>query len=320
MASERVPCVHLLVPGPWASDAPLLEQLRRAGVGAAAAGQDPHAEVSVQWIQDDRLVDALGWSRHGPLAADALAQVAQCHAAAVVEIRLRLDQAAERVAQIGRALAQAGGVALRVEGSGTAWTWQAWLDRLDSGLPEHLVEAAVSLVQDTDGTVFTCGMQHFDLPDAQLRADDAAQAVAWLECFNSFQLGESPVLVSGQTFRPGPDHARRVLERWPDGRHDSTDGRHNPFGIWRFLEPGVPGLAAPALTPVPIPSLVATLAALERKNGGPLSRAQVRALVDQSPVIAMERADAIALEKRRGYADVEPELAWAQWQIVRARL
>jgi hypothetical protein len=207
-----------------------------------------------------------------------------------------------------------------MEGSGTAWTWGAWLDRVDSALPEHLVEAAVSLVQDTDGTVFTCGMQHFDLPDAQIQAADAAHAVEWLECFNAFQLGEAPILVSGQTFRPSPDHPRRVLERWPDGRHASADGRHNPYGIWRFLEPGVASLAAPALTPVPIPSLVATLAALERKNGHPLSRDQVRALVEQSPVIAMERADAIALEKRRGYADVEPELAWAQWQILRARL
>ena len=26
------------------------------------------------------------------------------------------------------------------------------------------------------------------------------------------------------------------------------------------------------------------------------------------------------LERGRGYADIEPELAWAQWQIVRATL
>lgn len=31
----------------------------------------------------------------------------------------------------------------------------------------------------------------------------------------------------------------------------------------------------------------------------------------------MKPADALALERSRGYADIEPELAWQQWQIVR---
>jgi hypothetical protein len=34
----------------------------------------------------------------------------------------------------------------------------------------------------------------------------------------------------------------------------------------------------------------------------------------------MECRDAIALEQSRGYADIEPELAWGQWQIVRATM
>jgi hypothetical protein len=44
----------------------------------------------------------------------------------------------------------------------------------------------------------------------------------------------------------------------------------------------------------------------------------VETLVEQSPAITMERRDAIALEQSRGYADLEPELAWEQWLIVRA--
>jgi hypothetical protein len=31
----------------------------------------------------------------------------------------------------------------------------------------------------------------------------------------------------------------------------------------------------------------------------------------------MTHADARALERSRGYADIDPELAWEQWTIVR---
>jgi hypothetical protein len=43
----------------------------------------------------------------------------------------------------------------------------------------------------------------------------------------------------------------------------------------------------------------------------------VEQVVHNAPAIAMEARDALALERSRGYADIEPELAWEQWQIVR---
>jgi hypothetical protein len=48
-----------------------------------------------------------------------------------------------------------------------------------------------------------------------------------------------------------------------------------------------------------------------------LSRPEVEKLVHDSTAIAMQARDALALERSRGYADIEPELAWEQWQIVR---
>ena len=53
-----------------------------------------------------------------------------------------------------------------------------------------------------------------------------------------------------------------------------------------------------------------------------LPTAEVEAVVGRGTVIAMTPAHAQALERSRGYADIEPadiepELAWEQWQIVR---
>lgn len=74
-----------------------------------------------------------------------------------------------------------------------------------------------------------------------------------------------------------------------------------------------------ARDPVPtlLPSLVALLAAAERSKGGALTKTEVEALVDKATAIAMSPADQLKLEQSRGYADIEPRLAWEQWRLIR---
>lgn len=132
-----------------------------------------------------------------------------------------------------------------------------------------------------------------------------------------YQLLEEPTLSSGHTFRPDSEHERRYLERWPDPVHEVEDGRHNPFGVWRILEAyrRVVHAREPAL--MLIPSLVSVLHAAETSAGRPLSASEVEAVIAQSAAVAMALKDKIRLERSRGYADLEPDLAWEQWQIIR---
>lgn len=320
--SNRVPSFFLLVPGPWTDASKVVAALQSHGIEAQL--RDDTAiesdQIRVELVEDGRLADGFSWGRYGPLPDELVQQVGTCSHAALLELGFRVDQAHDRVATIGRALRDAGGVAVRMEASGSAWVWEPWLERLDTGLPGAIYETAVIAVQWDDGVLFTCGMHHFDLPDAQVEMDDPSEAIAWLDAFNIWQLAESPVLLSGQTFRPDAESERRVVERWPDHRHHPNDGRHNPFGLWRFLAPGQKGIQPGELVPVIIPSVVAMLGAMENKNGRPLTRVEVEELVDKAPAIAMEPADAITMERSRGYADIEPELAWEQWQLVRTTM
>jgi hypothetical protein len=141
---------------------------------------------------------------------------------------------------------------------------------------------SVMVVRDDDDMMFTCGMHQFQLPDAQVAFADARQTLAWLDAFCEYQLDEQPVLLSGHTFRPDAEAPQRVLERWPDHRHDPSDGRHNPFGVWRLQEPADARIAAVKLVPTIMPSLVALLLATERSEGRPLTEHEVEKLVSNS--------------------------------------
>lgn len=109
----------------------------------------------------------------------------------------------------------------------------------------------------------------------------------------------------------------RALERWPDHRHHPEDGRHNPFGLWRLLPPEDCRLSASKVAPTIMPSLAALLTRVEAQKGSALTRDEVERIVADSPAVVMDLADVIELERSRGYADIEPQLAWEQWQLIR---
>ena len=273
--------------------------------------------MRIQLIEDESLASGFGWGRTGRLPSDVVERVGACSHAAVVECGWRFDEEPRRTAALGRALRDAGGVAVRNEASGAASEWEPWLARLESGRPFDLFAIAVLLVGG-DGLFFTCGMHHFDLADAQISMPTARAAIAWLETFCVYQLAEQPALASGHTFAPTAEDDRRELVRWPDHRHEPSDGRHNPFGVWRFGEPGVATVDAPDLLPTPMPSLSAVLTASESSQQRPLTKAEVEATVENCACVAMHPGDVAELERSRGYADIEPQLAWEQWQIVRS--
>jgi hypothetical protein len=69
--------------------------------------------------------------------------------------------------------------------------------------------------------------------------------------------------------------------------------------------------------PVFIPALVVLLRASETSKGRQLDRDEVESIRDGGACVVMTARDAQVLERSRGYADLDPDLAWEQWQLVR---
>jgi hypothetical protein len=319
--TEQVPSIYFLVPGPWRTHGAILEALAAGGVAARAMDDSPleAGELRVDRIEERAgFGDAMVRGRAGPLPSGVVAAAAGCPHAALLEFGFRLqDDTQRRVALAGRALRAAGGVAVRAEASGGASTWEPWLAQLESGDPMELVHSSVVVVGERGGGVFTCGMHAFGLPEAEIHLADSERAMEWVDVLCAYQVAEQPVLATGHSFQPDAQSERRRLERWPDHRHHPDDGRHNPFGTWRLVPDDEGALRPIDPSPVIVPSLVAQLSAAERQRGRALTREEVEALTEGATAMAMDQRDAAALERSRGYADLEPRRAFAQWQLVR---
>jgi hypothetical protein len=71
---------------------------------------------------------------------------------------------------------------------------------------------------------------------------------------------------------------------------------------------------------VPIPALLVVLIDKEKEKGSPLTRREVESLRKQVRCMALPRSLALALQSRRGYADVDLDKCWEDWCARRACL
>jgi hypothetical protein len=285
--------ITLLVPGPW-----------------AGADSVPSFEGwSVAWIPND---GHFGQAfRYGAFPKERVPEIEGCAGALLVEGRVDLLSDRAPLTRLAGALVAAGAFGVRVEESKVTYAAADWARLVEAGA---LFRALVVLLSDQEG-VASCGMHVFGLPDAEV-ADpvDGARLVSVL-CL--YQIAQDPVLLSGHTFQPDEATPRRTLERWPDGRYPESHSCCNPFGVWRMLAQS--SRKAEGLVSWFMPSLEAQLLAAENKAGRPLTREEVEAIRDRAPVVAVKPRDARTLERSRGYADLDPDFAYEQLQIVRTR-
>lgn len=69
-----------------------------------------------------------------------------------------------------------------------------------------------------------------------------------------------------------------------------------------------------------IPALILLLKNAEDGKGAPLTENEVLTIRDGATCLMMTRSQAEAMDASRGYPDLDPEDAWAQWQVVREQL
>jgi hypothetical protein len=95
------------------------------------------------------------------------------------------------------------------------------------------------------------------------------------------------------------------------------------MGVLSKIFGGKQGDAPPPdepLVPVPIPALGVLLLNLEKKKGEALTEAEVLDARDKAVCMMMRLSQKQALDEKRGYSDINPENAWAEWLVFREEM
>lgn len=316
--SEPITRVTSFVPGVHASAHAWSEALQRRGLRiehGALRGAGVDAAVEVEWIENDGSFGAA--FSLGTVGSDVIETIVAAPSALVLHWPVDLREGRQQMVAVVERLRDAGALAVRLEQSKLGWDVARWLELFSSEDASSWHRGAVAFLE-CEGALQSCGMHAFSLPDVRVSLDgDPRELQELAAALNVYQLSEDPVILSGQTFRPDGETPRRVVERWPDTEYPPDHSCHNPYGVWRLGPPGSAARPLGELVLVFMPALHALLVALERSNGKPLTKDQVESTRDRAACVAMKPRDAQRLERERGYADLNPELAWEQWQLVR---
>lgn len=243
----------IAIPGPWNDRAEFL-----SGVIASTKGEfmfagnilaNPKAKdhIAVELYEaEPHMGEAFEYAGQGKLKQDTIKAIAEHKTTAYLHFPLDVSGEQARLKMFTAVIRQIGGVALKIESSGTALEWEVWDEILDSTNPFDLYRGFVTLIGD-EGSYYSCGMHHFGLPESQVpRSLDVREAADLLNRFNYYRMVENPEFKDGHTFSLSEERPWYRLSLLPDQRHESVDLFHNPYGVWD-MEP------AEQCTPVDAP-------------------------------------------------------------------
>jgi hypothetical protein len=130
----------------------------------------------------------------------------------------------------GAGLIHAGGLGVKVESAGLAFSPVEWLQLANGIFTEHRGFVVYVTGQET----YSCGMHNPGMRDAVVNSDEAADPVELLREFTRFLFIEKPMLAVGHTFSVAKDAPRYRLVEEVCEFYEPDHLFTNPYGIWRL--------------------------------------------------------------------------------------
>jgi hypothetical protein len=143
---------------------------------------------------------------------------------------------AEQIARAGMAILNAGGIALKIESAGKAFSKNRWLEFMANFEPErHLYDMFVlDSIIDDDGTVLSCGMHNLGLKDTIVSDEKFEDARGLIRIFAYYQIVDKPDIKNNQTFQTGLGSPLFRITNELHPPHANIELFHNAFGMWRL--------------------------------------------------------------------------------------
>jgi hypothetical protein len=242
-AEPTVPETVLCIPGSWTDRSDFLRSIVTlepagrymfAGMLLADVRGKDHVPLEL-CAADPSLAGAFQIAAQGRIGADILKAVAQHKSVAYLHFPRDVLAQRDRMVKFCEIMRRAGGIAVKVESTGVAHTFERWEKLLEGTLFDRYT-AAVTLIGN-EQVYYSCGMHNFGFADCEMPAAMGVEdAAALMNRFNLWRLDEAPAFSDGHTFSLAPNAPKFRMRQVDDTRHEQGHLFFNPFGLWR-LEP-----------------------------------------------------------------------------------
>lgn len=229
--SQRRSKIIIGVPGKWNSRDDIIGSLFPRGyllVGPMLKKADTEKNWRIEIYDRDPNLRQAFQNAGGGLLEDNLLSEIEVHTFTVYVSSFETSiEAARDIQEVGCALLNSGGLAIKVESSGLAHSATTWQELSSSDNLWDLIKSFVVIVSTSDAFL-TCGMHNFRFPDCSIsRSGDNAETIKQLNYFNYFQLSQNPVLKERETFDLGENSPVYRLSKISDDLYPPEHNFHN---------------------------------------------------------------------------------------------
>ena len=132
------------------------------------------------------------------------------------------------------AILKAGGIGVKVETAGVAFTKELWIDLTLGDDPISLFYQFVVNGLVRENSVFSCGMHNLGLKDAMIKDEQDKEALETLVIFNKYQYLEQAKIIAGQTFCSQENAPIYKIIESKNQPYLNEELFKNPFGMWQL--------------------------------------------------------------------------------------
>lgn len=144
--------------------------------------------------------------------------------------------AAQKMMEISQKILQTGGLGVKIETAGKAFSPDQWNAICANKDLTKLFDAYIIKLQALEDVFYTCGMQNLGLKDAIVGAVSPEIASQTLDVFSIYQIVEQPTIHKGESFFINDKMPEFIIWAEDDTRFTADEPFFNRQGLW-VLEP-----------------------------------------------------------------------------------
>ena len=186
--------------------------------------------------QDIRMIESFKWAGiNRDISEDFLTKIEKHNFVIYLTIETNGFENARAIAEAGKAVLKAGGIGIKVETAGKAFTIENWIALIESSEDAKFYQMFVidNLINE-NGEIYSCGMHNLGLRDSILLDKNVEKVREIISIFGLHQVIDKPKIKVGQTFSINKKAEIYNLSEEQNQPNKKDELLKNPFGMWRL--------------------------------------------------------------------------------------
>ena len=186
--------------------------------------------------RDDRMKEAFKWAGMiNRISEEFLNEVDKHKYVIYLSAETGDTESTKSIAEAGKAILKSGGIGIKVETTGKAFTKEHWTELLNDFEESNLYQMFVlDSISDGKGTTYSCGMHNLGLKDSIVYNEEFQESVNLISIFGYYQIIEKPEIKNNQTFSIDAEAPIFVISEEKNQPNKGDEFFENPYGMWKL--------------------------------------------------------------------------------------